>query len=79
MSFSSDVRNELARVTGEKRCCHIAELAALMRMGGAMIIGGNSNLGISFTTENAAVARKVLKLLKQGFDVKTEIMVAILG
>ncbi|EGO64534.1 DNA-binding protein WhiA [Acetonema longum] len=76
MSFSSDVRNELARVTGEKRCCHIAELAALMRMGGAMLIGGNSNLGISFTTENAAVARKVLKLLKQGFDVKTEIMVS---
>ena len=76
MSFSSEVRNELARVVGDKRCCHIAELAALMRMGGTMLIGGNANLGINFTTENAAVARKALKLLKQGFPVKTEVVVS---
>ncbi|MDR3560185.1 MAG: DNA-binding protein WhiA [Negativicutes bacterium] len=75
MSFSTDVKNELARVTGEQGCCHIAELAALMRMGGTMLIGGNNNLGITFTTENAAVARKVLMLVKRGFELKTEVMV----
>lgn len=75
MSFSADVKNELARVTGEHNCCHIAELAALMRMGGTMLIGGNNNLGINFTTENAAVARKVLMLIKRGFDLKTEVVV----
>lgn len=75
VSFSSDVKNELARVTGENNCCFTAELAALMRMGGTMVIGGNRNLGINFSTENAAVARKVLVLSKRGFDLKTEVVV----
>lgn len=74
-SFSSEVKNELARTVSEQNCCHMAELASLMRMGGAMLIGGNSNLGINFTTENAAVARKVLTLIKRGFNLKTEIVV----
>ncbi len=75
MSFSADVKNELARVTDEQNCCHIAELAALMRMGGTMLIGGNNTLGINFTTENAAVARKVLTLIKRGFPVAVEVVV----
>jgi len=40
-----------------------------------MLIGGNKNLGINFTTENAAIARKVLTLIKSGFKLKTEVMV----
>ena len=75
MSFSADVKNELARITDENNCCHIAELAALMRMGGTMLIGGNSALGITFTTENAAVARKVLTIIKRGFNLATEVVV----
>lgn len=75
MSFSADVKNELARVTDETSCCQIAELAALMRMGGTMQIGGNNTLGINFTTENAAVARKVLTLIKRGFALATEVVV----
>lgn len=76
MSFSTDVKNELARAFGDNRCCHLAELASLMRMGGTMLIGGNRHLGINFTTENAAVARKTLSLIKQGFHLKTEIVVS---
>lgn len=53
----------------------MAELASLIRMGGTMLIGGNSNLGINFTTENAAVARKALTLIKSGFHLKTEVVV----
>ncbi|WP_425058441.1 putative cell division protein WhiA [Sporomusa carbonis] len=75
MSFSTEVKNELARVTGEHDCCYAAELAALIRMGGAMSIGGNSNLGINFSSENAAVARKVLSLIKRHSDIKTEVVV----
>ncbi|MBP2649562.1 MAG: whiA [Firmicutes bacterium] len=76
MSFSADVKNELARITDEESCCNLAELAALIRMGGTMLIGGNNNLGITFTTENAAVARKVLMLIKRRFDLKTEVVVS---
>ena len=75
MSFSADVKNELARVTDGQECCRVAELAALMRMGGTMLIGGHGNLGITFTTENAAVARKVLMLVKRSFALATEVMV----
>lgn len=74
-SYSSEVKNELARVIDGQNCCHIAELASLMRMGGTMLIGGNSNLGVNFTTENAAVARKTLTLIKKGFNLKTEVLV----
>lgn len=44
-------------------------------MGGTMLIGGNSNLGVNFATENAAVARKALTLIKKGFNLKTEVVV----
>jgi DNA-binding protein WhiA len=75
-SYSTEAKNELARVDGEKKCCQIAELASLMRMGGTMLIGGNRSLGITFTTENAAVARKALSLIKRGFNLKPEIVVS---
>ena len=74
-SYSAEVRNELARIVDEQGCCNVAELASLMRMGGTMLIGGNSNLGIKFTTENAAVARKTLTLIKSGFHLKTEVVI----
>lgn len=74
-SYSAEVRNELARFVDEQECCNMAELASLIRMGGTMLIGGNSNLGINFTTENAAVARKALTLIKSGFHLKTEVVV----
>jgi DNA-binding protein WhiA len=74
-SYSNEVKNELARIIDEQSCCHIAELTSLMRMGGTMLIGGNSNLGVNFTTENAAVARKALTLIKQGFNLRTEVVV----
>jgi hypothetical protein len=76
LSFSVEVKNELARVIGETDCCQVAELASLMRMGGAMLIGGGNSVGMNFTTENAAVARKVLSLIKRGFNLKTEVMVS---
>ncbi|MEN6413908.1 MAG: DNA-binding protein WhiA [Veillonellales bacterium] len=74
-SYSTEVKNELARLIGESSCCQVAELASLMRMGGTMLIGRNGNLGINFTTENAAVARKALSLMKRGFNLKTEVVV----
>lgn len=40
-----------------------------------MSIGGNANLGINFSSENAAVTRKVLSLIKGYSNVKTEVVV----
>lgn len=75
-SFSSEVKNELARNIDDNACCRIAELAALMRMGGTISIGNKMALGINFTTENAAIARKTLTLLKESFQLKTEVTVS---
>lgn len=74
-SYATEVKNELARVPGENDCCRTAELAALLRMGGTLLIGGNKNLGLTFSTENAAVARKALSLIKGGFGLTTEVVV----
>lgn len=76
-SFATEVKNELARVTGEKRCCRMAELSALLRMGAAVVWGERRWFGLNFATENAAVARKGLTLLKGlGHDIRTEVMVS---
>lgn len=76
-SFATEVKNELARLMYHQPCCRTAELAALLRMGATITIGSGRMLGLNFTTENAAVARKTLTLLKsQGGGVHTEIMVS---
>lgn len=75
-SFSTEVKNELARLTDEQACCRKAELAALLRMGATMSIGAHMALGLNFSTENAAIARRTLMLLKSGFHLQTEVMVS---
>ncbi len=76
-SFATEVKNELARRTYESSCCRTAELAALLRMGSTLTFGLRRTFGLNFTTENAAVARKALQLLKaEGGGVKTEITVS---
>ncbi len=76
-SFAAEVKNELARLMYEDDCCKLAELAALLRMSAVVTLGGQRSLGLNFTTENAAVARKALTLLKEcGGAVRTEVMVS---
>lgn len=74
MSFSNDVKNELSRLEGNEPCCDKAELLGLLRMSGAIIIRG-SNVGIHFSTENAALARRVLQILKSNYQVQTEVVI----
>ena len=45
MSYSSDVKNELARLEGQKSCCEKAELLGVLRMSGALVLRGK-NIGI---------------------------------
>ena len=76
MSFASDVKNELVRVEEETLCCEQSELAALIRMGGTVFFAGGGHLGFKFVTENASVARKMLKALKKEGLVDTEVKVS---
>lgn len=74
MSFSADVKNELARLEGQKPCCEKAELLGVLRMSGAVVLRGK-NIGIHFSTENAALARRVLQVLKSNYQVRTEVVI----
>lgn len=75
MSFSSKTKNALARIIPENKCCQIAELAGLVRIGGTILISSHNQIGLELSTENAAVARKIVKLAKIIFAVETEIRV----
>lgn len=75
MSFSSKTKNELARMPMEDNCCRLSELAALVRMCGTIQISGRSNINIKFTTENAAIARRLFTFLKEMYEGDIEVMV----
>jgi hypothetical protein len=74
MSFSNDVKNELSRIEMTDPMVDKAELLGLLRMSGAIVIRG-LNVGIHFSTENAALARRVLHMLKNNYRVQTEVVI----
>ena len=75
MSFTAEVKDELARVELGCKGCVKAELAALIRIEGSLgISGGHPRLEI--TTETASVARTIITLLHDAsFGLKTELTI----
>lgn len=67
MSFSDQVKEELARILPEKKCCQAAELAAFLYLDSTLSLGEPGEVGLSLTTRNAAVARKFYRLAKSYF------------
>lgn len=74
MSFSNEVKNELARLEDNSSLMDKAELLGLLRMSGAVVLRG-LNVGIHFSTENAALARRVLQMIKSNYPVQTEVVI----
>lgn len=77
MSFSGEVKKELAKRMNPARHCQIAELAALMNFCGAYGQSGGELSGkvgytLGFQTENEAVARKGFTLLKKTYNIDTD-------
>lgn len=75
MSFTEIVKNEVAHVSTTDAACRLAELAALLCMGGSLLIGKGSCRGIEFSTSNNAVARKALSIWRKSFSVRPEVLV----
>ena len=73
MSFASETKNELARIEPEKKCCMLAEIAAYIRTAGSIGIAGLGRYSITMSTDNAAVARHLKKLIKAYFDIDTNL------
>ena len=74
MSFSSNVKSELAHCFGKARHCNIAEVAAMLNMCGHISKNGDV-FCIKIQTENVTVARKYFTLVKKTFNIECEIVV----
>ncbi len=75
MSFSHDVKDELARVHPWRDCCRRSELAALVRAAGTLQVGSGRRLSIAVNTEHPGVARKTFRLFKDAAGVRPEFIV----
>jgi cell division protein WhiA len=75
MSFTAEVKDELARLMPSRHCCKLAELSALFHLEGALHLLGPHRLALHTESENAAVARKMFQLSKELFSISPELRV----
>lgn len=75
MSFSSEVKEELAAQISSGRHCCIAEFAAIFSLCGKIKKDKVDQTVIQIDTENLTVARKSYILLKKTFQIQVEIVV----
>ncbi len=73
MSFSVDTKNELSRLNTEKKCCMLAEIAGFIRFCGSIRLAGLGKFEVVMSTENLAVLRHYKALIKEYFDVETQV------
>lgn len=73
MSFSSNVREELARVEIPSQCCALAETGAAILGSGGLSFRGKDRYGLAIRTESAAVARRYFLCFKRYFNATCEI------
>lgn len=66
MSFSSDVKEELARQYSKATHCQVAELAAMIMQEGRITMSPPS---LSFESENPILMEKYRMLMKRAFDI----------
>ncbi len=71
MSFSAEVKEELSRKSSND-CCYLSELSALLRSNGEILLS-NSSLEIDYHTQNATIAKRVVKLLKNCYSISIDL------
>lgn len=75
MSFSSETKEELSRIKAETAEEIRSELAAFVRMAGAVSFSGERGFWTEFRTESAAVARRIFTFVKNRYGDCTEVFV----
>lgn len=73
MSYASQVKKELTQLKVHKQNAR-AELMALIRMNGSLGIA-NHQMVLSVQTESPAIARRIYSLLKEFFNIESDIVV----
>ena len=75
MSFTAQVKDELSRVEGTCPVCAYAQLSAIVRVCGTLSFRGPGRYSIRVSTETGAVARTMIKLTHELFDLETRLTV----
>ena len=75
MSFTAEVRDELARCEPVCEYCDLATLAALARVCGTLSLEGRGRYRLSVATETGAVARTMISLTHKILKLRTEFTV----
>ena len=74
-SFTAQVKDELSRVGGTCPECSYAEFSAILRICGTLSYRGPGRYAIRVSTETGAVARTMIKLTHELFDLDTSLTV----
>ncbi len=72
MTFSSDLREELATIAPRRACCRLAEVSALFHAAGTWHLHGHGELSVHVDLASAAAARRTFALLRE-LGVRSEI------
>lgn len=75
MSFSNQVKDELAHQWPGRRCCRVAELSAMIRMDGSLHLLGGDRYALHLSTDNAAVARIGLRFFGELYGLTGKVTV----
>lgn len=75
MSFSKNVKEELSKQISPARHCQIAEITAILSLCGNISINEKNEYFVKINTENLTVARKYFILIKETFNVSSEILI----
>ena len=71
MSFSSDVKEELAGVMPKARHCRIAEISAIMHFAGQIGVMPGGEVAIGFNTQASSLLKKGFTLIENTFNIGT--------
>jgi DNA-binding protein WhiA len=71
MSFTAEVKDELARVAPVCSHCERATLAALVRIEGTLFVSGQSHYRIEISTDVGSIARLAIRLMHELYGLKT--------
>ena len=76
MSFSSEVKEELAKHISPARHCQIAELAALMNFSGQYGRSAEGDFMIGFQTEKRGGCQKRLYIIEKTYNIDTDVKIS---
>src|SRR5213076_3602686 len=72
VSFSEDLRNELAAIAPDADCDRLAALSGLFHVAGSVHLRGRGEVAVHLDLVSSAVARRAFALLR-AFGVESEI------